>query len=152
MPQRQSGKQKATVERVMHEFKQGELRIRGSGPKVKSPRQAIAIALREAGASNRESPGTNQKTLHRTKARERRGETAEAKTEGRRAQDRTLAKGARGGKPEAKSGAKSGAKSAAKPASSGERSKAQLYAEAKRRNLPGRSRMSKDALQRALGR
>jgi hypothetical protein len=36
-------------------------------------------------------------------------------------------------------------------AGSGGRSRAELYAEAKRRNLPGRSRMSKAALERALG-
>ena len=29
----------------MHEFKHGELRIRGTGPRVKNPKQAIAIAL-----------------------------------------------------------------------------------------------------------
>lgn len=147
MPQRQSSKQKATVERVMHEFKEGELRIRGTGPKVKNPKQAIAIALHEAGASNRESPAKNDETLRRTKGKERRGETAEAEKEGKRAQDRTLAKGARGGKetkgsPRAK---------AAGGAGRGGRSKAELYAEAKRRDIRGRSRMSKDALQRALG-
>src|ERR687889_221264 len=53
---KQSNAQKETVERVMHEFKHGDLRIRGTGPKVKNPKQAIAIALHEAGASNQESP------------------------------------------------------------------------------------------------
>jgi len=45
MARQQSKEQKETIERVMHEFKHGELRIRGTGPKVKSPKQAIAIAL-----------------------------------------------------------------------------------------------------------
>jgi hypothetical protein len=48
---KQSGAQKRTVGRVMHEWKHGELE--GSrGGKVKSRRQAVAIALSAAGASN----------------------------------------------------------------------------------------------------
>jgi hypothetical protein len=84
MARRQSKEQKETVERVMHEFKHGELRIRGSGPKVKNPKQAIAIALHEAGASNQESPKKNRENLRRTKAKERRGETAQARAEGKK--------------------------------------------------------------------
>jgi hypothetical protein len=83
---RQTKAQKRTVERVMHEFKAGEL-ASSTGQKVKSRQQAIAIALSEAGAS-------------------RRG-------------------GGAGGK-------------------------AELYAEAKRRDIPGRSAMSKAELERAL--
>src|SRR5829696_5795968 len=105
MARQQSKEQKETIERVMHEFKHGELRIRGTGPKVKNPKQAIAIALHEAGASNQESPKKNRENLNRTKAKERRGETAQATTEGR--------------------------------------SRTELYKEAKRRQIPGRSKMSK---------
>ena len=65
---RQSEAQKETVRRVMHESKHGELRIRGTGPKVKNPKQAIAIALHEAGASNQESPAKNKENLKRTRA------------------------------------------------------------------------------------
>ena len=36
------------VERVMHEFKRGELKSGGSGKTVKSRKQAIAIGLSEA--------------------------------------------------------------------------------------------------------
>jgi hypothetical protein len=36
------------VERALHEMKQGKLRSGGSGQKVKSPKQAIAIGLSEA--------------------------------------------------------------------------------------------------------
>jgi hypothetical protein len=79
----QSPAQKKTVERVMHEFKHGELRIRGSGPKVKNPKQAIAIALHEAGASKYESPKENRENLRKTKAKERRGDTGKARAEGR---------------------------------------------------------------------
>lgn len=38
------------VRKVMHEFKTGKLRS-GSGGKVKSRRQAVAIAMSEAGKS-----------------------------------------------------------------------------------------------------
>lgn len=108
---KQSKAQKETVERVMHEFKHGELETRGR--KVKNPRQAIAIALHEAGASNQESRKKNRENLKRTKAKERKGET---------------------GRTRAEHG----------------RSRAELYAEAKRRGIPGRSKMTKADLQRAL--
>ncbi|MGZ8300839.1 MAG: DUF6496 domain-containing protein [Rhodoplanes sp.] len=119
---KQNKAQKDTVERVMHEFKHGELKMRG-GRKVKNPRQAIAIGLREAGASKYESKKDNARSLRRTKRKERRGETARADTEGRR-NDPT--------------------------ANGGRDSRASLYAEAKRRNIPGRSKMSREELQRAL--
>src|SRR5215210_4807853 len=114
---KQSKAQKETVERVMHEFKHGELRIRGTGPKVKNPKQAIAIALHEAGSSNQESPTRNRENLKRTKAKERWGETAQAKIEGK--------------------------STTRHRAPSGGQTKADLYAEAKRRHVSGRSRMSK---------
>ena len=75
-------RQRKTEGRVMHEFKHGELRS-GSGKKVKNSRQAVAIALSEAGASNQETPAENKRHLRRTKEKERRGETAQAETEGR---------------------------------------------------------------------
>lgn len=105
MAARQSKSQKETVERVMHEFKEGELRIGGKGPKVKNPKQAIAIALSEAGASRKD-----------------------------------------GAKPAGKSKS-SRAKSVGAP-----RTRAQLYEEAQRRGIPGRSRMKKVELERALSR
>ena len=71
MASHQSDKQKQIIERVMHEFKEGELKIRGNGPKVTNPKQAIAIALHEAGASNEESPAKNRKNLRKTSAREK---------------------------------------------------------------------------------
>ncbi len=70
---RQSKAQQETVERVMHEFKHGELESSG-GRKVKNPKQAIAIALHEAGATNQESPAKNRQNLRKTKARERKAE------------------------------------------------------------------------------
>ena len=83
MAPRESEPQKETVERVMHEFKHGELRSGTSGQKVKSCRQAVAIALSEAGASNQQTPKENREHLRRTKAKERRGETAQAEAEGK---------------------------------------------------------------------
>src|SRR5215217_5047960 len=73
---KQTKAQKDNVERVMHEFKEGDLRIRGNGPKVRNPKQAIAIALHEAGATNQESPKKNRENLRKTKAKERQAETA----------------------------------------------------------------------------
>lgn len=101
---KQSKAQKDTVERVMHEFKEGELES-GSGRKVKSRRQAIAIALNESGSTNRKSPKDNAKALKKTKAREKQSETRD-----------------------------------------------ELYAQARRRDIPGRSKMTKAELQRALAR
>lgn len=113
MARQQSKEQKDTIERVMHEYKHGDLRMRGTGPKVKNPKQAIAIALKEAGASNRESAAANRRTLRETKAKERRAKPARSR-------------------------------------SGGERTKAELYEEARRRDIAGRSRMTKDQLARAL--
>ena len=114
MAPQQSKEQKETASRVRHEFKHGELTMRG-GPRVKNPKQAIAIALHEAGATNQESPAENKRNLRRTKAKEKKGQTAQARTEGTGT------------------------------------TKSALYAEAKRRNIPGRSRMSRSELERALG-
>jgi hypothetical protein len=83
MAPRESEPQKETVERVMHEFKHGELRSGTSGQKVKNRKQAVAIALSEAGASNQQTPKENKEHLRHTKAKERRGETAKDEAEGR---------------------------------------------------------------------
>ncbi len=105
--------QKDVIDRVMHEYKHGELAT-SAGEKVKSRRQAIAIGLSEAGASNRQSPAENRKRLRDTKARERKGQTAR-QTDERSGPTRT-----------------------------------ELYAQAKKKNVAGRSRMSKAELERAV--
>ncbi len=69
---KESPAQQATVGRVMHEFKHGELK--SAGRKVRNPRQAIAIGLSEAGASRHTSPRQNRRAL----ARSRRLEAAAA--------------------------------------------------------------------------
>ena len=96
MAQRESEPQKETVERVMHEFKHGDLRSGAGGQKVKSRRQAVAIALSEAGASNQQSPKENREHLRRTKAKERRGETARAEVKASDNLERTNAAGGLG--------------------------------------------------------
>jgi hypothetical protein len=122
---KQSKAQKETVERVMHEFKHGELKANG-GRKVKNPKQAIAIALSEAGASDQQSPKEKKERLRNTKAKERSGNTGKARPEG----------GSRG-------------RTARKGGSSGT-TRAELYEQAKRQDIPGRSKMSKAQLERAL--
>ena len=48
------GRGKATIKAVMHEFKHGTLHSGSkTGPIVTNPKQAIAIALSEAGLSKR---------------------------------------------------------------------------------------------------
>jgi Family of unknown function (DUF6496) len=89
MTPRESEPQKETVERVMHEFKHGELRSGTSGQKVKNRKQAVAIALSEAGASNQQTPKENEEHLRNTKAKERRGETAKDEIEGKRSHRRS---------------------------------------------------------------
>jgi hypothetical protein len=124
MARQQTPAQTETIERVMHEFKHGELKTASGERKVKNPKQAIAIALHEAGASKFESPQENARNLRRTKAKERRGETYRDEAEGR----------------------------AGLAISAGDETKAELYAEAKRRNIAGRSMMNKRQLEHALGR
>jgi len=112
---RQSREQRKTMERVMHEYKHGELAT-STGAKVKSREQAIAIGLHEAGASAEQSPAERKQALRHTKSRERHGRTA------RQRDERDLP------------------------------TKAELYDQARRRGIPGRSRMDKAALADALGR
>jgi len=108
--------QKETVERVMHEFKHGELKTAG-GRKVKNPKQAIAIGLSEAGASNQNSPAENKRNAKRTKANEAKGRTGQQEREGKDAM---------------------------------KHNRSELYEEAKKRNIAGRSKMNKQQLERAL--
>lgn len=130
MASHQSPSQKETVERVMHEFKHGELKTARGSRKVKNPRQAVAIALHEAGASKFESPQKNKENLRHTKAKERRAETYRDEAEGR---------GRRSARP------------ASSRASDG-KTRAELYDEAKRRDIPNRSKMNKAELEQALAR
>jgi hypothetical protein len=131
----QSKEQRDTIERVMHEAKHGELKTARGRRKVRSRRQAIAIALHEAGASKYESPRQNKRNLRHTKAKERRGETYQQEAEGRSSIRRNAER----------------RRTAARRGSRNEPTRAELYARAKRRNIRGRSKMSKSQLMRAVG-
>lgn len=80
-----SPRQRKTIGRVMHEYRHGELKSgrSGKGGKVKSRRQAIAIALHEGGASKYESKRENKRDLAKSKSKERRGETGQQEREGK---------------------------------------------------------------------
>ncbi|MGK6322185.1 DUF6496 domain-containing protein [Sphingomonas sp. DT-51] len=67
---KQSKAQQETVERVMHEFAEGELET-SAGRKVTSRKQAIAIGLSEAGASNQQTPAQNKRRKGEAERRER---------------------------------------------------------------------------------
>src|SRR5215475_15949018 len=81
----ESSRQKRITGRVMHEFKHGELKSGRSGKagKVRSRRQAIAIALNEAGASKYESERENRRHLAKSERKEARGKTYQQEREGR---------------------------------------------------------------------
>jgi hypothetical protein len=83
---KESMAQRKTTGRVMHEFKHGELKSgpRGKGGKVKSRKQAIAIALKESGASKYESKAGNKRNLAKSKRKEAAGRTAQQEREGKR--------------------------------------------------------------------
>lgn len=100
---KESPAQTATIERVMHEFEQGDLKS-SAGTTVADRRQAIAIGLSEAGVSNQATPQANRRNRARTK----------------------------------------------KESDAEETTKAALYAEARKRDVPGRSTMTKAQLARAL--
>lgn len=72
---KQSSAQKKTVERVMHEYKHGDLKS-GSGKKVKSRKQAVAIALKESGSSKNATKAENKRNLAKTKKKESSGKIA----------------------------------------------------------------------------
>ena len=80
-----SPRQRKTLGRVMHEFAHGELKSGpgGKGGKVKSRRQAIAIALKEAGASKYDSKTENKRNLAKSERKEARGETYQQEREGK---------------------------------------------------------------------
>ncbi len=78
---KQSPRQREIVGRIMHEFKQGDL-ASSSGQEVTDPRQAIAIALHEAGASRDETPAGNPRDLARTKAKEEKAAPARSPKSG----------------------------------------------------------------------
>ena len=150
-----SPRQRRTTGRVMHEFKHGELKSgrEGKGGKVKSRRQAIAIALKEAGASRYESKRQNRRNLRRTARKETLGKTYQQEREGkahvgargRRESSSTM--GGRNAQRTTARGRKAARARARKPDGANKRS---LYRRAKARRIPGRSKMTKRQLENAL--
>ena len=151
-----SSRQKRTTGRVMHEFKHGELKSGrgGRGGKVKSRRQAIAIALEESGASKYESDRRNRRNLRRTEGKEARGRTAQQEREGKshvgayRKPESTQAMAGRNARKPTARGRKAATARARKRDG---HTRQELYARAKRRRIEGRSKMSKRQLENALG-
>jgi hypothetical protein len=78
-------RQRKTTGRVMHAFKHGELKSgpSGKGGKVKSRRQAIAIALKEAGASKSESRKENASNRRKYERKQAGGKTSQQEREGK---------------------------------------------------------------------
>ena len=85
MAAKTSPSQRKTMGRVMHEYAHGELKSgpNGKGGKVKSRRQAIAIALKESGESKYESKTENKRNLAKSKRKEAVGKTYQQEREGK---------------------------------------------------------------------
>ena len=152
----ESARQKRITGRVMHEFKHGELKSGpgGKGGPVKSRRQAIAIALEEAGASKYESNRRNRRNLHRTERKEAEGRTGQQEREGKshlgasgkRESTRTM-----GGKDAKKPTARGRKAATARAHRADGHTRQELYVQARHRHIEGRSKMSKRQLENALG-
>ncbi len=139
MATHQSPEQKKTMQRVMHEFKHGELKSHARCAQSQSPKQAIAIALDRPAPPKFRKPKENAATLRRTKAKERRGETYQDESEGHRATQESYRHAtARTSGGRSRSGGNG-------------KTRTELYAEARRRGVPNRSKMNKAELERALG-
>jgi hypothetical protein len=150
-----SPRQRKTMGRVMHEYEHGELKSGpgGKGGEVKNRKQAIAIALHEAGASKYESDRENRRDLAKTERKEAEGRTYQQEAEGKShigAQDQRESSPAMGGDDATKltkSGKKAANTRARREAGS---SKEELYARAKTKGIAGRSKMTKRQLENAL--
>ncbi len=153
---RTSPSQRKTIGRVMHEYAHGELKSGqgGKGGKVTSRKQAVAIALREGGASKYDSEKKNRRSLARSKSKEARGATAQQEREGKSrvgASGRRESSRSMGGKNAAHRTAhgRKAARSRARR-SGGGATKQELYRKAQANHIEGRSRMSKQQLENAL--
>ena len=152
-----SPRQRKTVGRVMHEYEHGQLKSgpRGKGGKVKSRRQAIAIALHEAGASKYESAKQNEHNFSRTAQKESEGKTYQQETEGkshlgaRGHRESTPAMGGRNATQPTARGRKTASPRARREVGA---TRDELYERAKAKGIEGRSRMTKQQLESALNR
>jgi hypothetical protein len=151
--QKASQRQKRTESRVMHEFKHGELKSgpHGNGGKVKNRKQAIAIALNEAGNSKYKSDAENSRSRAKTASKEALGKTAQQEKEGKShlgAKDKRESSRSMGGK-NATRRTEAGKKAANTRVRGGE-TRDKLYEKAKRHDIPNRSKMTKTQLENAL--
>jgi hypothetical protein len=144
---KESPKQKKVVGRVMHEFAHGELKSgpEGKGGKVKNRKQAIAIALHEAGASKYESKKENEEALSKTERKQAEGKTYQQEAEGK---SHVGASGRRESTPVM--GGENATTPTRRRGKAGGSSKKALYERAKSAGIEGRSRMSKQQLESAL--
>ncbi len=152
----ETSRQKRITGRVMHEYKHGELRSGrgGKAGKVKNRRQAIAIALQEAGASKYDSPKRNRRNLHRTEQKELRGRTAQQEHEGKShvgAHRKRESTRAMAGRNATKQTARGHRAAVARAHKADGHTRQELYERAKRQRVEGRSRMTKRQLENALG-
>ncbi len=78
-------RQRKSIGRVMHQYAHGELKSgrSGRGGKVRSRRQAIAIALNESGASIYNSKRKNRRNEAKTERKEALGQTYQQEREGK---------------------------------------------------------------------
>jgi hypothetical protein len=152
----ESSRQKRVTGRVMHELKHGELKSGrgGKGGKVKSRRRAVAIALREAGASKYDSAKRNGRNLRRTEQKEARGRTAQQEREGKshlgayRKRESTKAMAGRNARKQTARGYRT---ALARTRKADGHTRQELCQKAKRRHVEGRSKMTKRQLENALG-
>jgi hypothetical protein len=138
----------------MHEYEHGELKSGrdGKGGKVQNRRQAIAIALQEAGASKYESARKNRRNEARTERKEAQGKTAQQEKEGKShigARGQRESSPAMGGKNATKL-TRGGAKAARSRVRNEPGTKEELYQRAKSKGIEGRSKMTKRQLENAL--
>src|SRR5258708_17915605 len=143
-----SPRQRRVTGRVMHEFKHGELKSGrgGKGGKVKSRRQAIAIALEEAGSSKYESERRNKRNLRRTERKEATGRTAQQEHEGKShvgARGKRESTRALRGRDARKFTSRQRKAALAQSRKRDGHTRQELYAKAKIRHIEGRSKMSK---------
>ena len=144
---RQSKAQQKTVARHMHKYKKGAL-TSGSGRKVKNPQQALAIGLSEAGVSRKQGKRTGASA--QADAPKRRGRPPSAQNKARPATRAAAPKKAAAARGSAgKETGKSQATSPRRAPRNGDYSgwtRIELYQQASKKDIPGRSRMSKAEL------
>ncbi|RZN23077.1 DUF6496 domain-containing protein [Bradyrhizobium sp. Leo121] len=151
-----SSRQRRVTGRVMHEFKHGELKSGrgGRAGKVKNRRQAIAIALQEAGASKYQSERSNRRDLRRTEQKEAQGRTAQQEREGKShvgASGKRESSRAMGGRNARKLTARGRKAARSRARKRDGHTRRELYARAQQRGIEGRSKMTKRQLENALG-